>query len=98
MSKTNFIPGGLSMAQNRTTTSDNPLLINRLAQAPAGGLPTNRTDEAAPQVRQSHHYHQRSLQRDPELERALEEGGTPETLDNQTLQRASLEDSKASSS
>jgi hypothetical protein len=32
------------------------------------------------------------------LERALEEGGTPETLDNQTLQRASLDDSKASSS
>ncbi len=97
VTKQTFLPGGLALAQNRTTTSDNPLLLNRLPMTAAGGLPTTRTDESnSGAVRQSHHYHQRSLQRDQELERALE--GTPDTLDNQTLQRASLEDSKASSS
>jgi hypothetical protein len=56
---------------------------------------TSRTDETGGgNVRLSHHYHQRSLQRDPELERALEEGagGTMESL-----QRGSLEESKESS-
>lgn len=82
-----------SRANNRTTNSDNPAILNNrlVGPVPLGTINTTRV-VPAPTANVRNHHHNRSLQRDPELESAMEVSDTVQRV----VTFPTLEDSKGS--